>query len=82
MSKSALGSHRTENLAPELFRTDFSGELECFVKNGKAFDSTKSHILKFIVPAIGKPIYADKESDEQSDEQPAEQPDNSPDVYS
>ena len=53
-----------------------------FSQKRKAFHSPKSQILKWIVPAIGKPIYADKQPDEQSDEQPPEQPDSIPDVYS
>ena len=75
MKMRAACSH-LKNLATELFRIHYSDALEYFVKNGTAFDSTKSQILK----CLGKPIYADKQPDEQSDEQPAEQHDNSPEV--
>ena len=65
-----------KSLATELFQTDFSGAPECFVKNGKAFHSTKSQILQCIVP-VGKPVDADNPPDvqlvEQSGEQSSEQ---------
>ena len=61
-----------ESLASELFQTDFSGAPECFVKNGKAFHSTKSQILQCIVP-VGKPVDADNPPDVQSGEQSGEQ---------
>ena len=66
-----------ESLATELFQTDFSGAPECFVKNGKAFHSTKSQILQCIVP-VGKPVDADNPPDVQSGEQSGEQQEELP----
>ena len=71
-------SHRG-TLATELFRTDFSGAPECFIKNGKAFHSTKSQILQCVVP-VGKPVNAvDNLPEEQSEKQTGEQPVDPPD---
>ena len=61
-----------KSLATELFQTDFSGAPECFVKNGKAFHSTKSQIPQCIVP-VGKPVDADNPPDVQLVEQSSEQ---------